>query len=115
MRDQEQRLPPAALHVTQHLQARRRVQVARWLIGQHKLRLIDERPRNGHALLFTAREPRGRSMKLRECPFVLTPHHLLNYEPHITRGGASGGMKVPAASHREVKDGAPFVAWTVPT
>ncbi|SRR6266516_2007727 len=108
MCDQQQHLPPATLQFTQHLQhlqARRRIQVARWLVS----RAMATR---------CCSPPESRAGRLSSCesvPFVLTPHHLPNHEPHITRGSISGGMKVPAASHREVKDGAPFVARTVPT
>src|SRR5258708_15466956 len=62
MRDHDQGLMTAALQGTQdlqHLQAGRRVQVARWFIRQHYLWVIDEGTRNRHALLLSTGEPRG--------------------------------------------------------
>src|SRR2546425_7634710 len=45
-----------ALQERQHFHARARVEVAGGLVGQDDGRIVDERPRDGHALLLAARE-----------------------------------------------------------
>src|SRR5690348_2179737 len=61
--------------------------------------------------------PESRAGRVSSCesvPFVLTPHRLLNHEPHITKGSTSGGMKIPAASYRKREATAPFLPGTLP-
>src|SRR6266403_1250413 len=66
VRDHDDGLAKIFVQLPQHLQHDFRVfriQVSRWLVGEENLRLIDDRPRDGHALLLAAGEFRGLVMK----------------------------------------------------
>src|SRR6267143_1552454 len=66
VRDHDDGLAQIFVQLPQHLQHDFRVfriQISRGLVGEENLRLIDDRARDGHALLFAAGEFRGLVMK----------------------------------------------------
>jgi len=61
MGDHDQSRPPLPvqpIEQVEHVRGVARVQVARWLVRQHERRLVDQRPRDRHALAFADRQLR---------------------------------------------------------
>lgn len=67
-------LPDDVLEKLDNLARGLRVEVAGWLIGDHKTRRMHERPRQGHALLLTAGEFQAAVMGAHPARQALEPH-----------------------------------------
>src|SRR6476620_9965701 len=62
VRDDDERLPEFVAQLKKQLVqvfGRMRVKIARWLVSENHRRLVDQRTRNGNALLFATRKFTG--------------------------------------------------------